>query len=161
MLWTVLVFKGALLWTVTARGHRRPPVQSHPVGKPSVFTWSVLLLSSLQRVGSQLAAWDSVKRISRYRSQFWSWRWMRCLWGLRYVVRTWLWPCKRRSWPSSSQALWDSGSSCTDSAQVRMVGFLESWWDLCWGGEEDSQTALCSRGSQPSATSLMLLSSSR
>ena len=144
MLWTVLVFQRTLLWIVMARGHQRPTVWSHPVGKTSVFTWSAFLLSSLQRVGSQLAAWDSAKRVSRYRSQFWSWRCMRCLWGLRYVVRTWLWPCKQRSWPSSSRAPWDSGSSCTDSAQVRMVGFQESWWDLSWGREEDSQSLSCS-----------------
>ena len=59
MLWTMLVFKRALLWIVMARGHQRSTVRSHLVGKTSIFTWSDILLSFLQRVGSQLAAWDS------------------------------------------------------------------------------------------------------
>lgn len=87
--------------------------------------------SSLQRVGSKLEAQDSAKRVSFSRSRFWFWRWTKYLSGLRCVVRTWLWPCKERSWASSSWASWGSGSFCTDSAQVRMATFQESWRDSC------------------------------
>lgn len=41
-----------------ARDHQQPTVQFHPVEKTSSFTRSAALLSSLQRVGSGLGAWD-------------------------------------------------------------------------------------------------------
>lgn len=115
-----------------------------------------VLLSSLWRVGSKLEAWDSTERVCFYRSQFWSWRWMRCLWGLNYVVRTWPWPCRQRSWPSSSWAPWDSGSSCMDSARVRMVPIPRELVGLFWG----SHSLICSWRCAPRAATLGLLSSS-
>lgn len=118
---------------VMARGHQRRTVQPHPVGKTSIFTRSAAVLSSLQRVGSRLGASDSAKRVSFYRSQLWFWRWIRCLLGLRYVVRTWLWPYKQRNWPSSSWAPWDSGSSFMDSSRVRMAATPGELVGFIWG----------------------------
>lgn len=58
---------------------------------------------------------------------------MRCLWGLRCVVRTWLWPCKQRSWACSTWAPWDSGRSCRDSARVRRAAIPGKLVGFVWG----------------------------
>jgi hypothetical protein len=61
--WMILLLKGTLLWIIVDRGPQRPTVQFHPVAT-LFFTRSAASLSSLQRVGSELKAWDSELRES-------------------------------------------------------------------------------------------------